>query len=56
MSYGVLCLSALAAYYGETPARGNMTDAALACGSEIMRIINDSLGIENQGRRLIGEK
>lgn len=32
-----------------------MTDVALACGSEIIRIINDSLGIENRGR-LTGEK
>lgn len=38
------------------PARGNMTDAALLCGLEIIRIINDSLGVENKGRRLIGEK
>jgi hypothetical protein len=33
-----------------------MTDAVFVCGLEIIRIINDSLGIENKGRRLIEEK
>lgn len=33
-----------------------MTDATLECGLKVIRIINDSLGIGNKGRRLIGEK
>lgn len=33
-----------------------MTEAVLACGLEIIRIINDSVGRENKERRLIGEK
>lgn len=37
------------------PGCGNMTEAALVCGLEIM-IINDSVGRENKGRRLTGEK
>lgn len=53
---GYFCLSALSHKKGKSPACGNMTDAMFACGLEIIRIINDSLGIENKGRRLIEEK
>lgn len=33
----------------------NMKDAMRVHGLEIIRIINDSLGAGNKGRRLIGE-
>lgn len=35
---------------GRTPACGNMT----VCGLEVIRVINDSLGIENKGEDLSG--
>lgn len=41
---------------GKALACGNMTDVVFACGLEIIRIINDSLGIGNKGRRLIEEQ
>ena len=54
INYGVfLPFGSLNVRKEKSQACGNMTDAVFACGLEIIRIINDSLGIENKGEDLL---